>query len=373
MMFDDELRRAFDTLTERLRGEIDRQAQAAMDELAASARTERDRAVAAERAEIEAALASERAEHAARLASERAGREAALASERAEHEAVVASHHAEHAAALASARAERDAALAAVTAAPPVVQRSDGDELIRRVVAGIRALAQASSLTGVLEALLTSATSHGGAASVWLVRGPRLELWRSHDEGHLPPIALDAAHPAAEAARTRTTAHAPETVACPLTLSGETVAVLLVQRLVPGTADADIFDVLTLYASRSLEAITAFKTVRAVTSQTAQASADEAAPVPAAAYADDEERASAHRYAKLLVSEIRLYHEADVVEGRRVRDLGTRLGGEIARARVMYEQRVPPHVREQVDYFHEELVRTLANGDAALLDVKSEK
>ena len=39
----------------------------------------------------------------------------------------------------------------------------------------------------------------------------------------------------------------------------------------------------------------------------------------------------------------------------------------------MYEQRVPPHVRERADYFQDELVRTLANGDASLLEVRSEK
>ncbi len=37
----------------------------------------------------------------------------------------------------------------------------------------------------------------------------------------------------------------------------------------------------------------------------------------------------------------------------------------------MYEQRVPPHVRERADYFHDELVRTLANGDGSLLEVRT--
>ena len=54
---------------------------------------------------------------------------------------------------------------------------------------------------------------------------------------------------------------------------------------------------------------------------------------------------AAQRYARLLVSEIKLYHEADVVAGRRDRDLVRRLGGEIARARVLYDQRVPSAVR----------------------------
>jgi hypothetical protein len=71
------------------------------------------------------------------------------------------------------------------------------------------------------------------------------------------------------------------------------------------------------------------------------------------------------------VSEIKLYHEAALVDGRRDRDLASRLGGEIARARAMYEQRVSPHVRARTDYFHDELVRTLANGDAGLLGARS--
>jgi len=37
----------------------------------------------------------------------------------------------------------------------------------------------------------------------------------------------------------------------------------------------------------------------------------------------------------------------------------------------MYEQRVPPHVRDRADYFREELVRTLCNGDASLLEVRT--
>jgi hypothetical protein len=84
-----------------------------------------------------------------------------------------------------------------------------------------------------------------------------------------------------------------------------------------------------------------------------------------------EDEASARRYARLLVSEIKLYHESAVLDGRRDRDLATRLGGEITRARVLYEQRVPPHVPQRADLFHDELVRTLADGDASLLEVKT--
>ena len=80
----------------------------------------------------------------------------------------------------------------------------------------------------------------------------------------------------------------------------------------------------------------------------------------------DEDEA-AQRYARLLISEIKLYHEPEVIAGRRDRDVVSRLGGEIARARVLYEKRVPAHVRRATDHFHAELVRTLANGDPSLL------
>jgi hypothetical protein len=125
---------------------------------------------------------------------------------------------------------------------------------------------------------------------------------------------------------------------------------------------------LTRYAARSLEALTAFKTLRALMQHAGTATA----PEPSAS--DDagaEGDISARRYARLLVSEIELYHESAVIEARRDRDLATRLGGEIIRARAIYEQRVPPHVRERSDYFHEELVRTLANGDGSLLELRT--
>ena len=71
--------------------------------------------------------------------------------------------------------------------------------------------------------------------------------------------------------------------------------------------------------------------------------------------------------ARLLVSEIRLNREADVMQGREHGDLGTRLGDDIARARRTYFQRVAEGLPGREALFDEELVRTLANGDAALL------
>jgi hypothetical protein len=81
----------------------------------------------------------------------------------------------------------------------------------------------------------------------------------------------------------------------------------------------------------------------------------------------DEDEDAARRYARLLVSEIKLYHEPAVSEGRRNRNLLERLRTEIERAQRLYEERVPVQVRLKADFFGQELVRTLAGGDPTLL------
>jgi hypothetical protein len=72
----------------------------------------------------------------------------------------------------------------------------------------------------------------------------------------------------------------------------------------------------------------------------------------------------ARRFARLLVSEIKLYNEEKVQKGRGAGDLYDRLREEIDRSRMMYEKRVSPNVASRYDYFHQELVNTLAEGNA---------
>ena len=84
----------------------------------------------------------------------------------------------------------------------------------------------------------------------------------------------------------------------------------------------------------------------------------------------DEERRlhnDARRFARLLVSEIKLYNEQKVTEGRQSLDLYERLREAIDRSREMYDKRVQPPVASKFDYFHYELVNTLAEGDEAKL------
>ncbi len=85
---------------------------------------------------------------------------------------------------------------------------------------------------------------------------------------------------------------------------------------------------------------------------------------------NDEERRlhnDARRFARLLVSEIKLYNEQKVSDGRSQNDLYDRLREYIDRSREMYDKRVKPEVAQRYDYFHHELVNTLAEGDAAKL------
>lgn len=85
--------------------------------------------------------------------------------------------------------------------------------------------------------------------------------------------------------------------------------------------------------------------------------------------ADDERRLhnDARRFARLLVSEIKLYNEQKVSEGREAGDLYDRLREAIDRSREMYEKRVHPPVAAKFDYFHYELVNSLSEGDATRL------
>lgn len=80
--------------------------------------------------------------------------------------------------------------------------------------------------------------------------------------------------------------------------------------------------------------------------------------------ADEPQRAvdDARRIARLLVSEIKLYNERKVAEGRAAGDLYARLKDDIERSRQVYAERTPEHVRATADFFHEELVRILAEG-----------
>lgn len=390
MTFDEQIKGAFDSLTDRLRDEVKRQVQVVVDELAVSARVDRDRAVAdardtadqEHRAALDAAIAAARAD----------ARDAADEEHRAAFEATVA-----------AARAEVAPSSVATTGVADVATMSAPDTASsERLLEAVRAISRAHSLSAILDTLVDRAGREAPRAGVLLVRGGRVRGWRftgfgsSLDNGQgaqsidLPfeeaGVVADAvrANAAVNGAGGGATAPAfaalpagHECLAVPIALSDQVVAVLYADQGVasavpnpenPAHTESQIpnpvLEVLARHAARCLEALTAFKAARALMDRSD--SSDGVAAAAGEGVSADED-GSARRYARLLISEIKLYHEAAVVAGRRDRDLGARLGGEITRARVLYEQRVPPHVRQRADFFHDELVRTLANGDASAL------
>jgi molybdopterin converting factor small subunit len=94
------------------------------------------------------------------------------------------------------------------------------------------------------------------------------------------------------------------------------------------------------------------------------------APTPPEASPDEKRlHEEAQRFARLLVQEIKMYNEQQVIMGRQYRDLYERLRDDIERSRKVYLERFPQSVVSQRDYFYEELVRVLADGDPSLLGI----
>lgn len=93
------------------------------------------------------------------------------------------------------------------------------------------------------------------------------------------------------------------------------------------------------------------------------------AELPVEVHGEEERRLhnDARRFARLLISEIKLYNEQKVAEGRTEHDLYDRLREYIDRSREMYDKRVKAEVAARYDYFHGELVNTLAEGDVSKL------
>jgi hypothetical protein len=106
-------------------------------------------------------------------------------------------------------------------------------------------------------------------------------------------------------------------------------------------------------------------------------SAPAAEPPPASAPAafdvsqlsevDQKVHRDAKRFARLLVSEIELYNKAKVADGRKNKDLYTRLKSDIERSRKTFQKRFGKTVAKEQEYFHEELVKTLAGSDPSVL------
>jgi hypothetical protein len=243
-----------------------------------------------------------------------------------------------------------------VIASPAPLQESAST----RILDAVRALDAAGSLSAVLDPLVARALAESPGTRLFLVRADGLRAWRDDEcrDERVADTAIGAEAVRAKCAVTRvgSTTDVAELHAFPLALSGDVVAILCVEGPVA------TLEVIARHAARVLESLTAFKTARALVSPLPIA-----APQSTDAPAAGNEEIAARRYARLLISEIKLYHRDAVEEGQRERDLAIILGGEIARARSLYGERVPADVPHAAEFFRDELVPTLAGGDASLL------
>lgn len=329
-------------------------------------------------------------------------------------------HHALEAAenrmrmALADGEAKAAEALKAAVAAARVKEREIEMAAISRLLESIRGLDGATSLSEVLDALAQAAAREAARAAVVVLRADRIQGWRMSGFGprDAQPKSIDLALAdsgviglavgSARAVTTRDSQSAAigpgfETLpsdkmglAVPVIVGGRVVAVVYAdavsingqhERPVP-SGWPELIEVLARHAGRCLEALTSQKTAPRISTGATNppgaqgaggaqpesgASSTPSTGPSAMMQITDGVQAAARRTARLLVAEIRLFHEPAVSEGRKQGNLLSRLAPEIAKARLAYDNQVPLGVRSHTDYFHQELIRTLAGGDASLL------
>ena len=293
---------------------------------------------------------------------------------------------------LTEARAAFDAQLAHGAQAPdraassaPSSSSSASD--VESLLEAIRAIDSAASLSEALSATVRAAARHAPRAALFLVTGEELAEWpvRGVPAVHAGPMRVDGrdAGILGEAVRRSEAiwtgaganginppafaalAEGRTALASPFVLAGQPVAVLYADDGVNGGAPSawsGTIQILARHAAAAVAYLTAVRTAQAM--RLSSAAGEE--PVTASAF-PTEDHHGARRYARLLVSEIKLYNEAAVRMGRERRDLLQRLKPEIERARVLYEERISIAIGPRETYFHQELLQTLADGDQSLL------
>jgi hypothetical protein len=153
-----------------------------------------------------------------------------------------------------------------------------------------------------------------------------------------------------------------QAIAVPFVLGGHSVAVLYADEGSGGRpieSWRETVEILGRHASAFLGYLTVVRTAEAVKLIAAESGNGDG-------HAIDDDQHGARRYARLLMSEIKMYNDGAVRAGRERRDLLQRLKPEIDRARQMYEARIAESQARDF-YFQQELVQTLADGDSSLL------
>jgi hypothetical protein len=287
--------------------------------------------------------------------------------------------------------------------------------------AAVATIADSSSQADILKATLDGIGQFAARSALYVVKGGQLTGWQSRgfaNDGAIKGSQLSASSGLAGRAmndREPVSAAAAEfdqefvnkhgnpadgnATVLPLVVRDKVSAVVYVDGGAEGRADMSAVRVLVRTSAMWLEILALRKSAGTAEAEApaavASAAAAEPAPAPepppmaAAAAApaasapaalatggadlsglsaeDQEVHKKAKRFAKLLVDEIKLYNQKKVEEGKKNRDLYTRLKEDIDKSRQTYEKRWGSSAAGSVNYFRSELVRILADNDADLM------
>lgn len=296
---------------------------------------------------------------------------------------------------------------AATTRASEQAARSARSAMAEALHAAVRRIRLASNVTEIGAALLETASAHCGRAALMVHKGDTLTGWRAcgftgNEFAELLArfqLPVREAPALAHAIETRDAVVAlgtplqlspalvelfgippdEKTYLFPLSLRQTVVAILYADSLgAAGGIQPAALELLCAVSEASIEALSSRRPM------TSQARSDEAEPqrlelpVPlhpeaeppdwnALSPSERDIHLRAQRFARVLVADLQLYRAQEIREGKKMRNLYSRLKDEIDKSREVYYRKFGSTVATGIDYFHLELVSRVSGGEEALL------
>jgi hypothetical protein len=256
--------------------------------------------------------------------------------------------------------------------------------------AAVRRLRQTSSITDIGAALLETASAWAERVALFVHRGDTLTGWRAIGfdcameisvsqapalaqaiETGEAVISLAVADHLSEALVTRLGLESSQKVYLfPLCLRRSVVALLYAD----GAAQPAALELLSAVAELAIEAVSSRPQPREKVAEPDRLDLPGARPTPRAPTDWDkmspEERdihLRAQRFARVLVADLQLYRSQEIREGKRARNLYGQLREEIDKSREVYLRKFGQSAAAGIDYFHLELLHTLAENQEELL------
>jgi hypothetical protein len=280
---------------------------------------------------------------------------------------------------------------------------------------GVRRILHAATVTDIGAALLEAASGYCGRAALLVHKGDLLTGWRTYgltrngagDEAGAEALAqawaavqvqVSGAPAFAQAIESRETVvslsladHLSAEIVQLLDLTAEERVYLFplsLRQIVVGVIYADgrgaaegvlspAIEMLCAVAEAALEAVSSRTPVTARGQATDGAEGRlelpvaRPAPPPPVDWSEltaeeQEQHLRAQRFARVLVADLQLYRAAEIREGKQARNLYGRLQDEIEKSREVYHRKFGQAIAG-LDYFHVELLRTLADNEESLM------